>query len=146
MKTGLAPNESIITDFHDLSSIVLVIDSNVTIHTEVNNSISREPEKSVAPILEQLYSTAEKNSKNDAMESNDDFVASIMKKLYENAKNNASKKSKYGIRHDSIIKNFAASLYCLIGKSGYEMLVTNLGCGLPSVATVQKMLRKKIQG
>ena len=75
--------------------------------------------------------------------SSDSCIAPILKKLYENVKKNALKKSNYGNRHDATTKNFAASLYCLIGESGYEMLVTNLGCGLPSVSSVQQMIAKK---
>ena len=116
MRAGLAPNQSIITDFFDLSSVVHVIENNVTIRTEINNSIGREPEKSVAPILEELYSTAEQNSKK--------------------SKKNANRFSK-------TVKEFASSLYCLIGKSSYDFVQTNLGSALPSTPTVTRSIAKK---
>ena len=57
-------------------------------------------------IIMSIYGSETENS-------DDNSIDPILEKLYQNAKNNASKKSKYGNRHDATIKNFAASLYCL---------------------------------
>ena len=45
------------------------------------------------------------------------------------------------------VKKFASSLFCLIGKSSYELLLENLGSALPSMTSIQRMVanRKKIK-
>ena len=116
MKEGLAPNQSFITDFFDLSSVVAAIDDMDTIRTDINSTLGREPEGSVAPILENLYRTAEKNGKN--------------------SKKNAN-------RYSKTVKEFASSLYCLVGKSSYEFVQENLGSALPSTPTVTRSISKK---
>ena len=68
-------------------------------------------------------------------------MAPLLKKLYENACKNTS--NSRGNRHDETVLQFAASLYCLIGKSGYEMLQSNLGFALPSLSTVQKLISRE---
>lgn len=67
--------------------------------------------------------------------------------MFENAEKNSQKKSSRGYRHEETIKKFASSLYCLIGKAGYEMLLHNFGCALPTVDTITKNVarRKKIR-
>ena len=74
-------------------------------------------------------------------------VAPIMELLFENAKKNNACLSKHANRHDTTVKKFASSLFCLIGKSGYELLLANLGSALPSMASIQRMVanRKKIK-
>ena len=69
-------------------------------------------------------------------------------KLFENAQKSNEKQSTKGNRHDQTIKKFASSLFCLIGKSSYEMLQANLGSALPSISTLQRNISdtKKIKG
>ena len=95
-----------ITEYFDPLSISEVIDSNEHLRKEINESCGAEPGSTVAPIL---------------------------KRLYENAALYASKKTRNAIRHDLVVKKFACCLYCLVGKSGYELLVGNLGTALPSL-------------
>ena len=66
-----------------------------------------------------------------------------MQRLFENAKTNSILNNKHGYRHDNVIKRFAASLFCLVGKSGYELLLANLGNALPSITTVQRISTHK---
>ena len=66
-----------------------------------------------------------------------------MQKLYENAMANTCKKCKQAYRHDVVLRKFASSLYCLIGKYGYELLSSNLGNALPSLRTVQRIISTK---
>ena len=73
-------------------------------------------------------------------EANSDSVTPVMKLLFENAKKNSSCTSKQANRHDITIKKFASSLYCLVGKGGYELLLANLGCALPSITSIQRMI------
>ena len=42
-----------------------------------------------------------------------------------------------------MIKKFACSLFCLIGKAGYQLLQVNLGNALPSIVTVLRDLATK---
>ena len=69
-------------------------------------------------------------------------VAPLLQRLFDNAKNNF-KPSKQAIRHDNVVKQFAVSLLILTGKSGYELLQSNLGNALPSYSTVQRMISQK---
>ena len=72
-------------------------------------------------------------------------VQPLLQKIYENAQNN-SRGSKHGYRHDSAVKQFATALFCLVGQSGYELLQSNLGSALPSVATILRLIsHKKIE-
>ena len=59
-------------------------------------------------------------------QSKDADVASLLKKLFDNALNN-SQNPKGGNRHDLVVKQFAATLLILMGKSSYEFLQSNLG-------------------
>ena len=70
-------------------------------------------------------------------------VKPLLRRLFENAEKNNEKKSKHGYRHEKIVKDFAAALYCLIGRSGYELLQTNLGGALPTINTIERMISKK---
>ena len=70
-------------------------------------------------------------------------VKPLLRKLLQNAEKNNEDIAKRGYRHDPIIKNFACALYCLIGKSGYELLQINLGGAIPVVCTVERMISKK---
>ena len=56
---------------------------------------------------------------------------------------NTCKKSKQAYRHDVVLRKFASSFYCLIGKSGYELLSSNLGNALPSLRAVQRIISTK---
>ena len=56
---------------------------------------------------------------------------------------NTCKKSKQAYHHDVVLRKFAFSLYCLIGKYGYELLSNNLGNALPSLRTVQRIISKQ---
>ena len=55
---------------------------------------------------------------------------------------NTCKKRQQAYRH-VVLRTFASSLYCLIGKSGYELLSSNLGNALPSLRTVQPIISTK---
>ena len=76
-------------------------------------------------------------------DSSEGCIAPLLKKLYENAKNNANAKSKFANRHENTIMNFAVSLYCLVGRGGYEMLLHNFKSGLPSLSRIHQVLAKK---
>ena len=65
----------------------------------------------------------------------------LLRKLYENALKDSS--NSRGNHHNATILKFAAALYCLIGKSGYELLCCNLGFALPSISTVQRLISKQ---
>ena len=65
-------------------------------------------------------------------------VEPMLQILFDNAvKNGLSDK---GNRHINAVKKFAAALYCLVGRSGYELLHANLGAALPSLSTVQRLV------
>ena len=65
-------------------------------------------------------------------------VQPMLQKLFDNAvKNGMSDK---GNRHNNVVKKFAAALYCLVGRSGYELLRAKLGAALPSLSTVQRLV------
>ena len=70
-------------------------------------------------------------------------VKPLLRRLLENAKKNNEDRAKRGYRHDMVIKDFAAALFCLIGRSGYELLQANLGGAIPTVCTVERMISKK---
>ena len=69
-------------------------------------------------------------------DSSEGCVAPLLRKLYENALKNANATSKFANRHDQTIMNFAASLYCLVGRGGYEMLLHNLKSVLLSLSRI----------
>ena len=69
-------------------------------------------------------------------------VTPLLQRIFENAQNNSGG-SKHGFRHDLIVKKFGAALYCLVGRSGFELLQTNLGSALPSISTVQRLVTTK---
>ena len=99
-----------------MAGVTAFVDSNKSLRTEVNQSCGAEPTHTVAP---------------------------IMLRLYENAMMNASKKTKNSNRHDVVIKKFASCLYCLVGKSGYELLASNFRSALPRLRTVQRDIASK---
>ena len=43
-------------------------------------------------------------------------------------------------RNDKTVKKVASSLFCIVGKSGYDLLLTNLGSALPSLSCIQRSL------
>ena len=57
-------------------------------------------------------------------------VKPLLRRLFQNAEKNNEDRSKYGYRHDQTI---AAALFCLIGRSGYELLQANFGGAIPTV-------------
>ena len=65
-------------------------------------------------------------------------VAPILKKLYDNVVQNANAKSKFANRHDETITNFAASLYCLVGRGGRRCCSRKDGLLLCSAFCIQK--------
>ena len=76
-------------------------------------------------------------------------VAPLLKLMFENAIQNSKKKSSKGHRHDDTIKEFSASLLCLIGNAGYELIQANLGNALPHVSSSRRLIyshRKVIEG
>ena len=66
----------------------------------------------------------------------------LLKRIFENAHKNSSG-SIHGFRHDIIVKRFGGALYCLVGRSGYDLLQSNLGTALPSISTVQCLVTTK---
>ena len=69
-------------------------------------------------------------------------ITPLLQRIFENAQNNSGN-SKQGYRHDLIVKKFGAALYCLVGKSGFDLLHKNLGSALPSLSTVQRLVTTK---
>ena len=110
-----APGQTLITDFFDIKSLTNAIDSNEIVRNCLNDSCGKERSLTVRPILQRLI---------------------------ENAEVNACKSSLNSYRHNEKITKFASSLYCLIGKSSYELLQVNLGCALPSISTIQRSVGK----
>ena len=98
-----------ITDFFYIDNFSSIVDNVDFIREKVNGAFEIEKDSSVKPMLKLLYANAVKNS-------------------------NITSKSAY-IHHKSI-KMFGAYLFCLIGRVGYEFLVTNLGVSLPSLPTI----------
>ena len=70
----------------------------------------------------------------------DSNVAPLLKLLYENSIKNSKRKSGNGHRHDDNIKEFSASLLCLLGNAGYELIQANLGNALPHVSTPRRLI------
>ena len=60
--------------------------------------------------------------------------------MYKNADQNSKRKNSQGHRHDDTIKEFAASLLCLLGNAGYELIQANLGNALPHVSTPRRLI------
>ena len=67
-------------------------------------------------------------------------VSPLLKLMFENAVKNSTRKSSQGHRHHDTIKEFAASLLCLIGSGGYELIQINLGNALPHVSTSRRLI------
>ena len=97
-----------------MSEFAKEIDRDVTMRSEINRAIGKDSDKTVAPLLLRLYKNAEANTS----------------------------KPKQGHRYDMVIRNFAVSLYIIMGTSGYEMLRCNLGNSLPHVSVAQRILAK----
>ena len=116
MKTANSTGQCKITAFFDIVNVSDFIDANDYIRKELNSACGNESNSSVQPILRRLLENAERN--------------------------NQSTTSK-GNRHDQMIKKFACSLFCLIGKAGYQLLQVNLGNALPSIVTVLRDLATK---
>ena len=62
-----------------------------------------------------------------------------------NAEKNSDRTSIKGHRHDDVVKKFASSLFCLIGKASYEMLQSNFGSTLPLSSTVQRDISSTVK-
>ena len=45
--------------------------------------------------------------------------------------------------HLSMQVDIASSLYCLIGKRGYELPLADLGFALPSITSIQRMVASR---
>ena len=99
MKDGLKPGQREMTDYFEMDKVCHTIDDNIGIKTKINDIYGQPRGSSVAPLLQRLF---------------------------DNAQNNTSK-SKHANRHDRVVKQFAAALLILTGKSGYELLQSNLG-------------------
>lgn len=108
-------NQKYITDYFEISSFAATIDESPDIRSEINSICGLEKTASVKPVLNILY---------------------------ENAKQN-SLKSKTAHQHNDTVMDFATSLKCLVGKSGYEFIQTNLGNALPSVSTVNRKISQQ---
>ena len=115
LKSASKPGQTRITDFFDIDTFSNSVDDIVFIRQNVNKSLGLEEESTVAPILKLLYSNAVKNT---------------------------YAKSKSGCRHDETIKMFAAYMFCLVGRAGYEFIQANIGLALPSLATIIRMINK----
>ena len=114
MKAANSPSQTNINDYFDFTDVAAVINNEEVLRTEVNQLLGREE--------------------------NDDSVTPVMKLLSENAKKNSMRASKQANRHDMTVKKIASSLYCLVGKGGYELLLANLGCALPSITSIQRVI------
>ena len=68
-------------------------------------------------------------------------VQPLLQMLFDNAVKNGM--SDNGNRHNGVVKKFGAALYCLIGRSGYELIQQNLGSALPSLSTVQRLVSSR---
>ena len=106
-----------VTDCFDIFSFAATVDESPDIRSEINNICGIEKTASVKPVLNILY---------------------------ENAKNN-SQKSKSSYQHNDTVMDFAISLKCLVGTSGYEFIQTNLGNALPHVSTVNRRISQPIK-
>ena len=72
-------------------------------------------------------------------------VALLLKLMYKNAIDNSKRKSPQGYRHGDTIKGFAASLFSLLGNSGYELIQANFGNALPNAATPRRLIYSKLR-
>ena len=115
VKASTKPGQTKITEFFDINKLTSSIDDVVFLRKKVNESIGAEENLTVQPIL---------------------------KLLYANAMKNAKVTSKSGSRHENTVKMFAAYLFCLIGRAGYEFLLANVGLALPSLSTILRMINK----
>ena len=100
MNESLKPGQTAITDYFDIDNVSETIEMNSVLRTRINDIRGQPKESSVTPLLQRLF---------------------------ENAQHNGSTKSKHANRHDMVVKQFAAALLILTGKSGYELLQANLG-------------------
>ena len=116
MKAPNSPSQTSITDFFDTVAEVIQYDEETS--NQIINICGNEEDStgSVLPILQ---------------------------KLYQNAQRNVSNISQHANKYNSTVKTFAAALYGLIGRSGYEMLTSNLGPALSSLSSVQQVISKK---
>lgn len=100
MKDSLKSGQTSITTFFDFKMLCQSIENDIDMRERINDFCGKAKESSVAPLLQRLF---------------------------DNARNNGCAGSKHANRHDLIIKQFAAALVILIGKSGYDLLQANLG-------------------
>ena len=105
-----------ITEYFDFERFTQSIDEDETLRTEINKTVGHNSYETVAPLLRRLYNNAQSNSKNA---------------------------TKQGHRHDEVVKKFAASLLCLIGSGGCEMLQCNFGNALPHISTAHRVISKE---
>ena len=115
LKDSVKQGQTKITEYFDVEQLTSTIDDIVFIRKKVNETIGENEDVSVKPILKLLYSNALKNT---------------------------SKTSKHACRHDRSVKMFAAYLFCLIGRAGYEFLLENVGVALPSLPNILRMINE----
>lgn len=115
LRASMEPDQTKITEFFDIDTFSSSVNDIVFIRKKVNETLGAEEDMTIAPMLKLLYS---------------------------NALNNAKVKSKSGCRHEDPVKMFAAYMFCLIGKAGYEFIQSNVGVALPSLPTIMRMISK----
>ena len=98
-------------DFFDAENVINYVDNDMIMKETLNYNLGREKHMEVKRLLRRLFQNAEKNHE---------------------------MKSKQGYRHDKIIKDFAAALYCLIGRSGRSG-----SCKQTSVADFRLLIQSK---
>ena len=111
-------DQTTINDYFDPDQFTRSINEVSVVREKVNETFGNEKSVTVKPILDMLY---------------------------KNALKNASTSSSRANRHDKTIKIFASSIFCLVGKSGYEFLQSNLGEALPSLSTISRMISDKVR-
>ena len=88
-------------------------------------------------------STSNTGSENNSCTglSTSSFTA-VLQQIISNAEQNASRLPQ-GARHPEVVQKFATSLFIYTGPLAYEFLQQNLSQSLPSVRTVQRIIRKE---
>ena len=115
---AMKEDQTITNDYFDPDQFTRSINEVSVVREKVNETFGNEKSITVKPILDMLY---------------------------KNALTNASTSSSRANRHDKTIKIFASSIFCLVGKSGYEFLQSNLGDALPSLSTISRMISDKVR-
>ena len=89
-----------------------MIDSSINLKKHVNASLGREESFCSTPILNALMKNAQSNARG----------------------------AKNANRHGAVMKEFASSLFCIVGRSRYEFIKSNFGDAIPSLSTVNRVL------